>query len=214
VSKSYKVVVTDFIHDGFEPERTILGDIAEVIGLDARSEGELPGRIEDADAIMLYHAISLSRATIERLNRCRLIVRCGVGYDNVDHVFAKSRSIPVANVPDYGTEEVADSAIGMMLSLARGIHFLNSRLRGGEGFWSYQQAAPIHRLRGRTLGIIGLGRIGTATALRARALGMDVAFFDPYVPDGLDKATGTRRVSLLDELLAQAHVISVHCPLT
>src|SRR5205085_62845 len=82
--------------------------------------------------------------------RCKLIVRCGVGFDNVDHALARERGIVVANVPDYGTEEVADTAIGMMLSLTRGIAFLNSRLRDAQGPWAYSQAAPVWRLRGRT----------------------------------------------------------------
>ncbi|NDH77171.1 MAG: C-terminal binding protein, partial [Actinobacteria bacterium] len=181
---------------------------------DALHEDEFAGRIEDAAAIMMYHNIHLTRRTIERLTDCRLIVRCGVGFDNVDHAYARERGIAVANVPDYGTEEVADSAIGMMLTLTRGIHLFNTRLRDQPNPWMYRVAAPIRRLRGRTFAIVGLGRIGTATALRAKALGMDVCFFDPYRQDGFDKAVGIRRVESLDELFQQAHVLSLHCPLT
>jgi C-terminal binding protein len=210
----HKVVIPDFIRDDLGPERRILGDLADIIALDAYHEDELAGRIEDAAGIMLYHNLSLTRKTIERLTACRLIVRCGVGFDNVDHAFARTRGIPVANVPDYGTEEVADSAIGLMLSLTRGTHYLNSRLREKQGDWHYSQVIPVHRLRGRVFGIVGFGRIGTAAALRAKALGMDMAWFDPLKPDGYDKATGTRRVESLGELLAQSHVLSLHCPLT
>ena len=210
----FKVVVTDFINDTLEPEREILGDLADVVAFDAHDEDELVGRVDDADAIMLFHNVRLSRKTIERLTHCKLIVRCGVGYDNVDFRFARTRGIPVANVPDYGTEEVADSAIGMTLALTRGIAYMNSRLRAGEGPWMYTQVEPLRRLRGRVFGIVGLGRIGSAAALRAKALGMDVAFYDPYKPDGYDKALGARRVESLDALLAQAFVLSMHCPLT
>jgi D-3-phosphoglycerate dehydrogenase/C-terminal binding protein len=91
---------------------------------------------------------------------------------------------------------------------------LNSRLREKKGEWLYKQVYPVWRLRGRVFGVIGLGRIGSAAALRAKALGMDVIFYDPYAPDGRDKALGVRRVEGLDELLAQAHVVSPHCPLT
>ena len=105
MSKRGKVVVTDFIQDSLEPERRILGGVADVEALNAFSEGDLVGRIEDADAVMLYHHLALSRRTIERLDHCRLIVRCGVGYDNVDHAFARQRGIAVANVPDYGTKK-------------------------------------------------------------------------------------------------------------
>jgi len=137
-----------------------------------------------------------------------------VGYDNIDIAAARECGIPVVNVPDYGTEEVADSALGMALTLTRGTHFLNSRLRRGIGAWNVEQAAPIHRLRGRVFGIIGCGRIGSAAALRAKAFGFDVVFYDPFVPDGVDKALGVRRAETLGELLAQSYVVSLHCPLT
>lgn len=210
----FHVVIADFITDELAPERDVLGDIADLVSINAGDERELAGRVEDAHAIMLYHCITISRATIEQLRHCKLIVRCGVGYDNIDFRFARARGIDVANVPDYGTEEVADSAIGMMLALTRGIHFLNVRLRAERGEWSYAQAVPLHRLRGRVFAIVGLGRIGTATALRAKALGMDVVFFDPYKPDGYDKSLGIRRVESLDELLREAFVLSIHCPRT
>ena len=214
MSQRAKVVITDFVSEPLDHERRILGDLAELHALNATKESELLGRIEDADIVMVYHYLGLSAETIARLERCKLIVRCGVGFDNVDRAAARARGITVANIPDYGTEDVADSAIGLMLALTRGIHPLNSRLRRGHGDWSYTQAAPLLRLRGRTFGIIGIGRIGTAAALRAKALGMDVAYHDPYAPQGRDKSLGIRCVESLEELLAQSHVVSAHCPLT
>jgi D-3-phosphoglycerate dehydrogenase/C-terminal binding protein len=210
----HKVVITDFIADDLSPEKEALAGLATVEAFDAFHEDQFVGRIEDAAAIMMYHNIRLTRPTIERLEHCRLIVRCGVGFDNVDHAFARERGITVANVPDYGTEEVADSAIGMMLALTRGIHQFNTRLRDRPDPWMYHVFSPLHRLRGRTFAIVGLGRIGIATALRAKALGMDVAFFDPYRQDGFDKALGIRRVESLEELFSEAFVLSLHCPLT
>ena len=210
----FRVIITDFITGDLGPERQLLGEIADLVALDAYSEQDLVGHVEGADALMIYHNITISQETIGRLEHCKLIVRCGVGYDNVDRQYARSRGIPVANVPDYGTEEVADSAIGLTLTLTRGIHQLNSIYRGGGEGWTYRSAAPVLRLRGRVFGVIGLGRIGTATALRARALGMDVIFYDPYKPDGYDKAVGIRRVDTLDELLRAAFVVSMHTPLT
>jgi C-terminal binding protein len=166
------------------------------------------------DAIMVYHYLRLDREQIGRLKKCRIIARPGVGYDNIDIVAARERGIAVVNVPDYGTEEVADSALGMALTLARGMHFLNSRLRRGIGAWNIEQAAPIHRLRGRVFGIIGCGRIGSAAALRAKSFGFEVVIYDPFIPDGVDKALGVRRVDTLGELLAQSHIVSLHCPMT
>ena len=210
----HRVVITDFIDDDLAPERAGLDGLATVEALDGYSEDDLAGRIETADAIMMYHNLALTRRTIERLDRCRLIVRCGAGIDNVDHAFARTRGITVANVPDYGTEEVADSAIAMMLALVRGVNLYNVRLRDRPDPWMYTVAGPIHRLRGRTFGVVGLGRIGTATALRAKALGMEVAFYDPYKPDGYDKALGVQRCESARDLFAASHVLSLHSPLT
>jgi C-terminal binding protein len=212
--KRFRVAITDFILDELVPERRILGDIADIVACNINDEADLEGKIEDVDAIMMYHCLTLSKRTIERLRQCKIIVRCGVGYDNVDYAFARTRGIAVANVPDYGTEEVADTAIGMTLALTRGINLFNSRLRGSDGKWAYTQAAPVWRLRGRVFAIVGLGRIGTAAAVRTKALGMDVAFYDPYKPDGYDKSLGIRRVETLPELLSQAFVLSTHCPRT
>src|SRR5262249_37026971 len=107
MTKRYRVVITDFLAGPLETERRILGDIADLAALDASSEEQLEGRIEDADAIMMFHTVSITERTISRLKHCQLIVRCGVGYDNVDWRLARKHGIAVANVPDYGTEEVA-----------------------------------------------------------------------------------------------------------
>lgn len=208
------VAIADFISDDLKPERGVLGEVAGVVALDATSEEQLIGRIEDAAAIVVYHAISITRPTIVRLKCCKLIVRAGVGYDNVDWRCARERGIPVAIVPDYGSEEVADTAIAMAMALARGVHLQNSRLRAGRGPWNYTQAVPLTRLRGQVFGVVGLGRIGSAAALRAKALGMDVVFYDPYKPDGYDRALGIRRAETLEELLGRSLVLSLHCPLT
>src|SRR5688572_26518600 len=157
-----KVIITDFVPGPPTFEQQVLGDIAEVITLDAMVEDDIIGRVEEAEAIMMYHQIHMTRRSLERLTRCKLIVRCGVGVDNVDHAFARTRGIAVANIPDYGTEDVADSAIAMMLTLARGVHVMNSRLRRSEGPWHYSPMVPLHRVRGRVCGLIGMGRIGGA----------------------------------------------------
>jgi D-3-phosphoglycerate dehydrogenase/C-terminal binding protein len=214
MDKKYKVVITDFIADALAIEKEIIGDTAEVTALDGYNEKDLKGKIEDADAIITYHTLSITSETINTLTQCKLIIRAGVGFDNVDHTYARSRNIPVANIPDYGSEDVADTAIGMMLSLTRGISFLNSRLRDGLGEWSYTQVQPLTRLRNRNVGIVGLGRIGTAAALRAKALGMNVIFYDPHKPDGFDKALGIRRADTLQSLLEQVEILTLHCPLT
>lgn len=209
-----RIYITDFINDQLEVEKRILGDLADVVALDAEREEQLEGRIEDGACVMVYHQLGVGAGTIGRLKQCKLIVRCGVGIDNVDIRAARARGIPVCNVPDYGTEDVADTAIGMMLALTRGTHLLNSRLRSGRGIWSYLQSVPVYRLRGRIFAVVGMGRIGTAASHRAKGLGMEVVFYDPYVPDGWERAHGVSRVETLDQLLSAAHVLSLHCPAT
>ncbi len=213
MSESYRVVLTDYIDDDLQPERQVLDGVARVEALRAHHEDELLGRVEDADAMVVFHEISVSRKILDRLEKCRVIVRAGAGFDNVDGQAARERNIPFCNVPDYGSEEVADSALALALSLTRGSHLANSMLRDGPGPWSYRAVVPLSRLRGRVFGVVGLGRIGTAAALRAKTLGMDVVFHDPYKPDGYDKSLGIRRAETLDELLAQSYVVSLHCPL-
>lgn len=209
-----RVIITDALEEGLEVEQEILGNVAEVVGLQARREEELSGLVEDADVLLVYHRVCITALTINRLKRCRLIVRCGVGYDNVDCGLARQKGIAVANIPHYGTEDVADSAVGLALALCRGLAFLNSRLRSLKGPWSYHPVVPLHRLRGRVFGIVGLGRIGTAVALRVKAMGMRILFYDPYKPRGIDKALGIERAETLDQLLEQSHIVSLHCPLT
>lgn len=214
MSRRAKVVITDLIADPLDLEHQELDDIADVVAIGATKPADLIGNIEDADAIVLWHSLNFDRDTINRLERCRLIVRGGVGIDNIDCAYARERGIDVANVPDYGSEEVADTAIAMAMAMTRGISYLNSRLRAANGPWSHELVAPLQRLRGSVFAIVGLGRIGSAAALRAKALGMNVVFYDPYLPDGYDKALGIGRAESFDQILADAFVLSFHCPLT
>lgn len=203
------VVITDFL-DEATIEAPILGDIARITLAGACDEAGLAPYLGDADVLILFHEIAtVGEATFARAPRCKGIIRAGVGYNNVDRAAAAKHGVIVCNVPDYGTEEVADHAIMFLLALARKLLPCDAAIRGGR--WDYVTALGTPRLRGKTLGLVGCGRIGTATAIRAKAFGLDVVFFDPSVPQGTDKALGIRRVHALDELLAQSHFISLHC---
>jgi C-terminal binding protein len=205
----YSVVITDFLEET-TIESPILGDIARITLAGARDEAGLARHLDEADALILFHDIGMvGEATFSRAPRCKCIVRAGVGYNNVDRASAAKHGVIVCNVPDYGTEEVADHAIMFLLALARKLLPSDAAIRAGG--WDYNTAIGTPRLRGKTLGLVGCGRIGTATALRARAFGLDVVFFDPLVPQGIDKALGIRRVHRLEELLEQGHFVSLHC---
>jgi phosphoglycerate dehydrogenase-like enzyme len=149
------------------------------------------------------------------LEQCRIVVAPRVGVDGFDLAGWGALGIPVCNVPDYGVQEVADHVFGFLLALVRGIPFHDRALREDlAGNWRPTLNPLGRRLSACTLGIVGLGRIGTAVALRARAFGMTVTFFDPYRPAGADVALGIDRADSLDALLAAADVVSLHTPLT
>jgi C-terminal binding protein len=207
----YQVVVTDYLSEA-GPEKAILDDIANLTLLQTHEEAVVAECGTHADVLLVYHDIKLGEHTVAALPKVRGIIRCGVGYDNIDIEAAGKRGIVVCNVPDYGTEEVADHALMMLIAIAR--RFLPSVHAVQNGGWDPQVAFGTPRLRGRTLGVIGCGRIGTAMVLRAKAIGMRVVIYDPYKPDGLEKALGVERCHRLQDLLPQAQFVSVHCPLT
>jgi C-terminal binding protein len=150
---------------------------------------------------------------IARFPKLKAVVRMGVGYDRLDRAACAARGIKVCNVPDYGTMEVADHAIALTLALRRGIALHHDLQRADPpAAWRYLDSPVIRRLEVQGFGIVGLGRIGTAVALRAKALGFKVRFFDPNLPNGVDRALGIGRARTLEELLAGADVLSIHVP--
>lgn len=168
---------------------------------------------ESCDAIVVSK-LPIDKKVIAHLKRCRIIVRNGVGFDVLDLQALGAAGIPACNIPDYGTTEVADSAIAMMLAFARGTAAMDAALREDLGAnWTHERNVTARRLRGATFGVIGLGRIGTAAALRARAFGMQVMFFDPLLPGGAELGLGFTRARTLEELLGKADVIDIHTPL-
>lgn len=193
-------------------EQPFLGDVAEVKTVWVDFNAPFPAEVTTARAVILWHGPLITAEVIATMPGCRAIIRNGVGFDTVDIAAAAKAGIPVCNVPDYGTEEVADHAIALTLALYRQLFPLDAEAK--RLGWKITVAPKMRRLRTQTFGVIGLGRIGTATALRAKALGFRTVFYDPYVPSGTHKAVGIERVDTLDELLRTADTISVHCPLT
>lgn len=168
------------------------------------SEDELAANVRDADAVVVGLA-QVTPKVIEAMTRARVIVRYGVGYDSVNIPAATARGIPVCNVPDYCTDEVANHALALLLAVNRRIIQLDAHVKGGG--WRGGALAPMGCLTGETAGIVGYGRIGRAMAARCRALGMQVIAADPYAgpPDAND------RIVPIDELVTTADYISIHC---
>jgi D-3-phosphoglycerate dehydrogenase len=202
------VVLTDQVFPDTDVERALLARAdAELRVLADSSPGAIRDEAADADAVLTTYA-PLDRETIAALGRCRVIARYGIGVDNIDLDAAREHGIVVTNVPDYCVEEVADHTLGLVLAAARKIVEGNALVRAGA--WGIRGLVPVSRLRGRTLGLIGYGKIGHAVAERARAFGLDVRCHDPY----LRSAADVRLVASLDELLASSDIVSVHAPLT
>ena len=211
----WTVLIPDRLTPPADVEQGVLGPEVELVLPCTSQASEIPDQVwRVADAIIAWHEIQISAKVVAKLERCKVIVRCGVGFENVDLQAAGERGIPVCNVPDYGTNDVADHAMALILMLSRGVYAFSEKVRQSDQHWNWGAAGTLHRLTGATLGIIGLGRIGTAVALRAKAFGMRVVAYDPYIPDGRDKALGVERVYELQDLLRQADVISFHTPLT
>ena len=153
-------------------------------------------------------------ANIEKLTKCRIYVKAAVGFDEVDTARLGAMGIAVANTPDYGTREVADHAIALMMTLAKSIAYHDQMLRDDlKANWRPAHNPFGRRLSACTFGVVGIGRIGTAAIRRAAAFDMDVVFYDPFVPNGYELALGVRRADSLAELMGQCDFISVHAPL-
>ncbi|WP_137931512.1 C-terminal binding protein [Mesorhizobium comanense] len=167
------------------------------------------------DAVINYSPTHNVAEAPSAFPRARIAVRSGVGFDNIDTAGWGARKIPACNVPDYGTTEVADHAIGLMLALTRGTSAYGAALSGhGALGWHFSKAPLVRRHKGATFGIVGLGRIGLAAARRAAAFDMKVVFYDPHLLSGVDLSTGYERVHSLADLMGRADVVSVHTPLS
>lgn len=171
-----------------------------------------PGDYGGVDAVLNCRSAHLLPASvIARLDRCRCIAQGGVGYGHVDLQAAGERGIPVINTPDYGTTEVADHAVALALALLRGVQAYDRRLRRSNASWDARQLKTVKRLGTLRVGIVGMGRIGTAAALRFQAFGMRVGYHDPHLPAGHHLSYGWERFETLQNLLRRSDLLSIHC---
>lgn len=194
-----KVCITDYIDDPWI-EREIL----------QAQLGTAPN--EETEVLLVWHE-HVDKNYIDRFPKLKGIVRYGVGFDAIDVAYANSRNIYVCNTPDYGTEEVSDTAIAMIMNIARGISRYDHLCRSYVNNWQENTLGNIQRISESTLGVIGAGRIGSSVLLRAKALRFKTLFFDPFLVRGFEKVVGAERVDTLEDLLAGADIVSVHCPL-
>lgn len=203
---NWKVVITDCDHGDIEEEKRIFGQMGvELSWLQLKTEEDLIRECKDAEGLLIQYA-PLTRKVLEQLPRCKVLSRYGVGVDSIDLKAATDLGIIVANVPDYCVDEVAIQAVTLFMALIRKTVFFDQKVRAGH--WDFTEGGPIHRIRGKTMGLVGCGKIGMEVARMASTLGMQVLAFDPYI----QKAEGIRLVDL-DTLFKESDFISIHCPL-
>jgi D-3-phosphoglycerate dehydrogenase / 2-oxoglutarate reductase len=206
----YKAVIINADYPNYRIEKDILNPFSIEVFPVSTGPGisEIKEAVQDADAVMVRET-PLNSKVIEAMKHCKVIVRYGVGVDNIDLDAAKMKGIYVANVPDYGSEEVADQALALLMSVSRRIVTRDRGVRSGS--WGVGAKEPIHSFNGKTLGIIGYGRIGRTFHRKVSGLGFDrVLVYDPFL---VEEDSGVRKTNI-QTLCQEADVISIHSPLT
>lgn len=207
---SFQVAVTDSVFPNLDPAREVLSRVGAQLELAAEPTPDAIMRVaRHADAILVTYA-KITADMIRQLTKCRVISRFGIGVDNVDIAEATKAGIVVTKVPDYCIDEVSDHAVALLLALVRKIPFINAQVHGGT--WHMPAVVPIHRLRGTTLGLVGFGRIPQLVTPKARAFGMQVIAYDPYVPKEVFSGVGVEGVDF-PTLLETSDYVSIHSPL-
>lgn len=206
-----KVVVTDLQYSNVNYEKEILAPLkVELIVAHCKKEEEVIRISKNADVLLICYA-PITKKVINSLTKCRGMIRYGVGVDNIDVEAATARGILVINVPHYGAEnEVSDHALALLLCAARKICFLDQKVR--QGIWDYRVARTIFRIKGSTLGLVGLGNIGKMLARKVRVLDIKVIAHDPYRKREEFEREKVEKVSL-EDLLQRSDYVSIHVPL-
>lgn len=206
----FKVYISDYDYPDLSIEKNVLEPIgAEVIGLKDKTGAHLAELAADADAIIQQYA-KIMRPTIEKLTKCKIIARYGIGVDILDVKAAYERGMVVTNVPDYCIDEVADHAAAFSLMLMRNIPFYDKAVHRGSYRWQ-DWRAPICRFRNARFGIIAFGRIGQNLARKMAAFGFEVVAYDPFVSEGLMRTYDVKKVEL-DELFKTSNMVCVLSP--
>jgi len=198
--KSNNVYITDYIQNP-DIEKNVLKD-------------NLSSSLhKDIEVLLVWHE-NINKDYIDKQPALKGVIRYGVGYDNIDIKYAESKGILCCNTPDYGTEEVSDTVIAMIMNIIRGVTRYDYLCRNLKNTWQENTINSIKRTSDIILGVIGAGRIGGSIILRAHDLRIKTMFYDPYKPRGYEKLLGSQRVDELDILLTQSDIISINTPLT
>ena len=204
------IAVTDSVFPSLDPAMAELARLdPEMRMAKSVAAEDILAVARDADAILVTYA-KLPGELLRQLRHCKVIGRFGLGVDNIDIATAAGLGIVVTYVPDYCMHEVSDHAMALLLALARKIPFSDKLVQSGR--WEMPAVAPLRRLAGQVLGLIGFGNIPRALVPKARAFGFEVIAHDPYVAADVFVACGVEAVSL-ETLLARSDAVSLHAPL-
>ncbi|OFW01171.1 MAG: hypothetical protein A3I61_07990 [Acidobacteria bacterium RIFCSPLOWO2_02_FULL_68_18] len=207
---SYQVAVADSVFPNLDPAREVLSRVGARLELASEPTSEAILRLaRDADAILVTYA-KITGDMVRQLTKCRVISRFGIGVDNVDIPEATKKGIVVTKVPDYCIDEVSDHTMALLLAVVRKIPFINAQVHAGT--WKMPNVVPIHRLRGSVLGLVGFGRIPQLVVPKAKAFGMKVIAFDPYVARDVFARAGVDGVDF-PTLVTTSDYVSIHSPL-
>ena len=208
-NKKFKVVITDAEYPSIDIEKKVLSKLdVDLIKFQCKTEEELIRNCKDADAILNQYA-KMTPRVIEQLDNAKIIARYGIGVDNVDLDAATKKGIFVTNVI-YDICDVADHTITMMLVLIRKIFYVEKSVKKFE--WDWKKFHPITRIKGKTVGIIGLGRVGRQVAKRIKGFDVNLLACDPYITADVFKENNTKQVDL-DTLLRESDIVTLHVPL-
>jgi D-3-phosphoglycerate dehydrogenase len=214
VQKPWTIGITHLVKPPFEPEQKAFSNRAEIVyfgGRDARDYDAVQlGRLD----AMLVWTPTIDESTIAELTQCKILVRYGVGFDKIDRDALAKQGIAFSNNPEYGPEDVADTAMALLLALQRRIVEHDMRARAYSDSWQENHLSPMRHSKNCRVGIVGLGRIGSSLSLRLKPFGYEVIGYDPYVSNGMFRALDVKRATSLAQLLSQVDMLSMHCPLS
>lgn len=209
---AFKVLLTDYEFEHLQYEEDVFQESGldiEFIKAQCKTEEDVIKLAKEADAILNQYAL-ISRRVIESLDNTKIISRYGVGVNTIDLDAAKEKGITVANVPDYGIEEVSNHALALLLSWARKVTLLNNEVKKGN--WDFKASVPIHRFNDQTVGVLGFGRIPRCFIEKVKPLGFKTAAYDPFVSAEDMAAVGVQKMEL-DEIIRESDYLSIHVPL-
>lgn len=209
---AFKVLLTDYEFENLKYEEDVFKESGldiEFVKAQCKTEDEVAEQAKHADAILNQYA-PISRRVIESLENAKVISRYGVGVNTIDLDAANEKGITVANVPDYGMEEVSNHALALLLSWARKVTLLNNEVKKGN--WDFKACVPIHRFNNQTVGVLGFGRIPRRFIEKVKPLGFKLAAYDPFVSAEDMASAGVQKMEL-DEIISEADYLSVHVPL-